>query len=608
MLEDVKEIKNTDEWNLYEQAVQYASIFNMYDETDKDYRFYNGDQWAGLKIEGVEPIQLNFISTIVDYKIAVINQNLWGIVYSSENFENREFKPYADELCKLLNLRANKIWERTKMDMLVRLVSIDSAITGEGIIYTYWDKNEKIIYNELLNNVDVYYGNENSTLIQDQPYILIRKRMPVSKAREYARNLDVSEEKVREIVADNDNIHNAGDDSEYEKDETCTVIVKMWKEKGKIHYSEATQHVQLIKNNNSGLTRYPLAHFIWSIKKGFARGEGVVSNLIPNQIETNKILMRRAFVTKSVAYPQKVANIDYIQNPQAINNVGATIEVTGATDNVNNVFSSTVPAQMSTDVQALQNDLIDLSRNLQNAGDISTGSINPESASGKAILAVQNASQQTLNSQVQYLKDFIEDVALNWLDAIVTYGNNIVLQSEDTDPRTGQKSYTNIKIPNSALKSLKASVKVDVTPMSPYDQYAQELSLENLLKEGWFRPENVDQLEVYVNALPDKSTMPKQKLQEIIKNIKDKQLYIQQLQANTEMAYSNANQYIDSENQGVQDNLAGIGVNDETEEADNQQEGTSSADEQAMTDAIRDYLDEEGLSTEEDTKKQKKNK
>ncbi len=584
-MNDIKEVKKTDEWDLYQRAVDYMSLFNIFEDTDKNYRFYNGDQWQGLKIEGVEPVQINFIQTIVDYKISVINQNLWGIVYSSENFENKEFKPIADELCKLLNLRANKIWERTKMDSMVRNVSLDSCINDEGITYSYYDTLTKQIKNELLNKVDIYYGNENSSDIQEQPYIIIRRRMPVINVREYARQLKVSDEKINLIYGDNDNIHNAGDNSEYEKEETCTVLTKMWKEDGKVYYSEATQLVQIRKETKTGLTRYPVAHMPWSDKKGFSRGEGVVRNLIPNQIETNKILMRRAVVTKNTAFPQRVINVDQVLNPNSANVVGATIQVKGVTEDVNKAFTTTSPAQMSSDVQLLQNDLIELTRNMQNAGDISTGSVNPEDASGKAILAVQNASQQTLNNQVQALKDFIEQVALNWLDLIVTYSEDLILQQEQEDPTTGEKTYINVKIPNSALRNLKASVKIEVTPMSSYDQYAQELSLENLLQQGWFAPDRIDQLEVYVNALPDKSTMPKQRLLEIIKKVKNKQLYIQQLQAQTQLVNQQVNQYINNQSQELDDQIANGGWTSEEEKLQD-------ADKQAYLDALAEMQKE----------------
>lgn len=578
---DLKEVQKTREWELYQKAIQHMYLFNFYEDTNKNYRFYNGDQWAGLKIKDVEPVQLNFIQTIIDYKVAVINQNNWGIVYSSENFEDEKFKPVADKLCRLLNLKANRIWKRSKMDTLIRQLTIDSAVNDEGVIYSYWDKEKEEIKNELIEKTDIFYGNENSSDIQSQPYILIRQRVPVVTVREMAKNRGLSEEKVNQILGDNDNLYNVGDNGEYEKDEACTIVIKMWKEDEIVHFSKATQLVQLEEDINTGMKRYPIAHMVWSEKKGCARGEGVVRNLIPNQIEVNKILMRRAVVTKNTAYPQKVVNIDNVQNPQELNRVGGIIKVTGTTESVSNVFQMTNPAQMSTDVDRLQSDLIDLSRNLQNAGDISTGSINPEDASGKAILAVQNASRQTLNNQVQQLKDCIEQIALNWIDEIINYSNGMILQDEETDPRTGKKQLYNIKVDKASIKKLKASVTIEVTPMSAYDQYAQELSLENLLKEGWFSPEKIDQLQLYAESLPEKSTMPKQKILDICKKVKEQQLYIQQLQAQTNLMTQKANQYIDMQAQQVGENAAGMNIDDD--------EILKDADRQAYEDALAEF-------------------
>ena len=60
---------------------------------------------------------------------------------------------------------------------------------------------------------------------------------------------------------------------------------------------------------------------------------------------------------------------------------------------------------MSADVNLLQTELISTTRELAGAGDITTGSVNPEDASGKAILAVQQASQQPLTEQTMGFKD-----------------------------------------------------------------------------------------------------------------------------------------------------------------------------------------------------------
>lgn len=551
-MEDIEEIRTTDEWDLYQKAVDYMLNYDLYEDSNRNYRMYNGDQWHGIKLKGVEKVQLNFIKPIVDYKTTVINQNLWGIVYSSENFDDEEFKPLADKLCELLNKRANQIWERTKMDEKIRLESLDSAINDEGINYTYWNEKDKLIENETLDKVDVYYGDEKSSDIQSQPYILIRKRMPVVNARQIAEEKGLSKEEIELIVGDDDNIHNIGDNNQFEQDSVCTIITKMWRENGTIHYSKATRLVRLEKDKDTKLKKYPLAHFPWSPKKGQARGEGAVRNLIGNQIEVNKTLMRRSIVVRNTAFPQRIVQIDNIVNPQEIDAIGATIKVEGAT-NVNEAFSMTSPQQMSSDVEQLQNDLIEITRTLENASDVASGSTKNDNASGKAILAIQNASQQTLNGQLSGLKDFVEQIAIIWLDMILTYGKDLTLQDEQTDTVTGETTYYNVKIPNSALKALRANVKIDITPISSYDQYAQELSLENLLKAGWFAPDKIDQLEMYVKALPDRSAMPKKKLEELIKTARAKQEYINQLDAQVQTMYNDANTYLDRESQNFQE-------------------------------------------------------
>jgi hypothetical protein len=83
--------------------------------------------------------------------------------------------------------------------------------------------------------------------------------------------------------------------------------------------------------------------------------------------------------------------------------------------------------------------------------------------------------------------------------------------------------------------------------MSVYDQYARELSLENLLKQGFFSPQAIDQLELYATALPDNSTMPKQDILDIIKRERAKQNYINQLDAQAKQMFSASQQYLNSD-------------------------------------------------------------
>lgn len=545
---DLKELKETEVWQLYQRGKSYLYMMNVYSDTDKNHRMYNGNQWEGLKIKSIEPVQLNFIKPVVKYKVAVINQNLWGIVYNPDNFEE-DFRDTASQLCKLLNLKAANIWEKDRMDIKIRKISKEAAINDEAPMYLRYDNDKKMPISEKISKNDIYYGDENNSEIQTQPYILIRQRKSVIEARNLAASEGVPKEELEKIIGDNQTWEEAGDQAKYEVDDKVTIITKFYKNNGKVYYTMATRYLDIIKDENSGLTRYPIAHMLWEDKEGSARGEGEVRNLIANQIEVNKTLMRRALVAKQTAYPQKIVNVDAIENPSAVDTVGGTIKVKGKqVEDVKKMFATTQPMQMSSDVELLQNDLIKTTRELAGAGDITTGAVNPETASGKAILAVQNASQQPLVEQMASLKDFIEQIALIWLDMIITYNpNGLILQDKSINQITGEETITPIKVNEEALTKLKASVKIDITPISAYDKYAQELSMENLLKGGWFSSQKIGQLETYVEALPDNSTMPKQQLLELIKKVKAKQEYIAQIQAQMQMQTQRANQFLQND-------------------------------------------------------------
>lgn len=547
---DLEEIKQTDLWTLYEQGRNYCRLINMYSDTDKNYRMYNGNQWEGLKISGIEPVQLNFIKPIVKYKVGTINSNLWAINFSSENFESEEFRKTAEKTCEMLNKKAAKIWEKGGLDFKVRKVTKDAAINDEGIMYVTYDAEKETPVNEIISKNDIYFGNENDSDVQNQPYIIIKRRLPVIAVQEMALNEGASKSKIDLIVGDNDYFEEPGEASKYEKDDMCTIVTKMYKENGTVYFSMATKYCDIKQNKNSGLTLYPVAHMTWEEKEGSARGEGEVRHLIPNQLEVNKTLMRRLITVKMTAYPTRVVNVDKIQNPADASKVGVTLKTkNGMTlDDVNKAVGIIQPAQMSGDVEQLQQDIISQSRELAGAGDIATGDVNPESASGKAILAVQQAAQQPLVEQLSSLKGFVEDLARIWLDHIITYSTDgITLEEDQIDKQTGQEYTVPVNVSQIVLQELQATVKVDVTPKGAYDKYAQETSLENMFTKGMFSVEKLPELKIYVKLLDDDSVMPKQKLEDAIEYIEAEQKKIAMINAQAQMMQQRANQFLNAD-------------------------------------------------------------
>jgi hypothetical protein len=531
------ETLTTDIWQLYEKGVSFNRKRSIYSDTDTNFRMYNGNQWEGLPTSGgIEPVVFNIIKPIVKYKVGTINANLWSINYSAENFDNGEFRKTAEKVCENLNKHAARIWEKDNMDTKIRDVSKKACINSEGIIYVNYEEDEPV--NELINKTDIYYGNENSEDIQSQPYIIIKTRKPVEQIREFAILKGVDETEARNIISDNITSEESGEQSKLEVNDMGIILTKLYKKEGKVYYSKSTKTVDIEKDIDSGLTLYPVAHFVWESEEGSSRGAGEVKPITANQIEINRTATRRSLAVKLGAYPKMIVNTDKITNPSDVDKIGVVLKAKGIeVDDVRKIVNFTIPAQISSDSEKLQSELIEKTRELNGAGDITTGTVNPEQASGRAILAVQQASALPLTEQTSRLKTFIEDIARIWLEMWKVYskeGKTILEEQEQLNQETGEVETIEVPvtIPATVLEQLKASVRVDITPKSSFDKYAVEQSLENLFTSKFIS------FEEYVKSLPEDSVMPKTTLQEIVEDRKQAQQEIAQLKVEADKMQS----------------------------------------------------------------------
>lgn len=537
----MEEVKTTDIWNLYEIGKNYNRLQNMYTEGEENYNYYHGRQWDGLKRPkaSAEPIVLNIVKPIIKYKVNIVNQNAYQIVFNPNTYETQEQLRELQSVTKGLNQFVMRMWEKSQSGKKIRNIVKNSAINSEGIIYFYNDEDN--ILSEEIDKNNIYYGNENDSDIQNQPYILVTFRKTVKEVREIARKYrelglnNLTDEEINNITSDMDNWEQQGKDKMLmEVSPMCLIIKKFERKKdGKIYVSEASKTCDLITPQSTDCELYPFSHFIWEEEKGYSRGVSEVRGLIENQREINKTATRRAIAVKIGAYPKLVYDSDKILNPSALEQVGSKIGLQNIrTDDVNKVVSYLRPASMSSDALNLQQDLISATRELAGAGDTATGNVDPTQASGKAILAVQQASQQPINEQKENFKYFLEDCARIIFEIIkVYYVDGLTLYTtEDSINELGQTESIEkpFRITQKQLNEIDVNLKIDITPQSAYDRFAQEQSLENLLLK------NMITLEEYTESLPEDSTMPKPSLETIIKKRKEarKQIALIQQQAN----------------------------------------------------------------------------
>lgn len=538
MNEEIEYVE-TEEWKLYEKGKNFNATMGVYTDTEDNYDFYHGKQWKGAKLGSIQPITLNVIKPTVKYKVGVLNSNAYQIVFNPNIYDSYEEERNMEEICKILNRYSNKIWEVEQVNKKVREALKDSCINSEGIIHAY-EEDEKIKV-EVIDKTNIYYGNENDSDIQSQPYILISYRRTVDSVKEEARRNGMSEEEILKITSDSDIEEQAGKDKRVEEiSPMCLVLLKYYKKDGTIWIKKSTKTAVIKEDEDTKLTLYPVAHMVWEEVKGYARGNGEVKYLRPNQIEINKTATRRAIAVQLGAYPKLVANMKYISNPSSLEKVGSAIKLDDmAADDVNKVVSYLRPVSMSNDALNLQQGLMKDTQELAGAGDTVNGNVDPTQASGKAILAVQQAGQQPLNEQLEKFKTFIEDIARIWFEMLQTYSmNGIMATREIKDAKTGKIIEKPYKISYEQLQEMKFNIKIDITPHSAYDKFAQEQSLENLMMQKLIT------FEEYVDALSEDSVMPKPKLEKIMKDRQEKQKMIDQMEIQAEQMQSNLQQAI----------------------------------------------------------------
>lgn len=539
----------TDVFVEYEKGKNYNNTLNLFNKTEQCYDFYNGKQWGGAETGNVQPITLNVIKPIVKYKIGVVKSNQYQVVFNPNTWENLNEYNKLERICHSLNRYVNRIWELEQVKFKTDEALKDSCICSEGIVHTYEEDGD--IKLELVDKVNVFYGNENDDSIQDQPYIIISYRRTVDSVKEEARRNGIAEDVIDSIVSDQEYFEQTSKDKRInEVSPMCLVLLKYYKKNGTVWLKKCTRTVTIKEDADTTLTLYPIAHTLWERIKGYARGIGEVEQQIPNQIEINKTATRRAIAVMIGAYPKLVANTEYVANPSALNEVGTTIELEKIPANsISQVIAYLQPAQMSSDALNLQTDLMQNTRELAGAGDTVTGNVDPTQASGKAILAVQQASQQPLNENLNTFKVFLEDIARIWFNMLQAYSTDgLVVTEEVTDEATGKTIEVPYRISYDELNALKPNIRIDITPKSPYDRLVQEQSMENLLTNQFIT------FEEWVKSLDDDSMINKPKLEKLLKDREEQEKQIQEIQMEANQLNSAMNQVMEEENQMATDN------------------------------------------------------
>ena len=543
-------------WKEYSQIKQYLNGKDYYKQLEMNYNFAKGDQWKNLKSGGMPMPVDNIITPICNYKIGVVSQNNMTITFTNENFgkedmaeleDGTNFRKIAEEVIDKINKNINKFFEANNLENNTWDYDEENCISGNVGMYIYED-DENIKRAEMIYGNNIFFADENNNDVQDQSFILITFRRPVEKIREEARKHGLGEDKIAEIVADNDLNEQIGNKEEV-KDEQgkALCILKLYKKekeitktqdrtiineygqeeiiqeevkekKTTVHMMKSTKNVIYVPETDLGLTLYPVAFDTWINEKNSIRGRGEPQDKIENQIEINRTMARRDIAIAMAAYPKAAYNSNFIENPSALDKVGVAIEVKDKTvQSVRNAIDYLQPAQISPDAKNFCDELSQKTKDNASASDTALGNINPEKASGRSIIAVQDASAIPINVHVARKKKFYEDIGrilFDFMQNVDVDGQQVIISS--TDDETGQTTTEVEQIPYEIMQRLKVGVKVNVSQTDPFSILAMEQMWDSLFQSGAI------EFEEWVSGLSSNSKYNKSKLEEIIKKRKEK--------------------------------------------------------------------------------------
>lgn len=513
MAEELKdEITAESIWEEYQKGVAYNTALDLYDNVEKCENFYIGKQWEGLNAPDLPKPVINVLRRVVSYFISMIVSDDVGTLLTPF-YQDDENKKAGEVLSKAVE----EVVESCGIKVLAREVVRDAAVDGDGALYFYFDPNAESgqdakgkIMAEILDNTCVMFGNPYNKDLQTQDYVIISIRKTLKQVKEEAEEYGLSDEEIATIKSDSDqNMYNP---AEQDADDLVTVLLKFYKEDGKVWAVKSIQDRILREPWDTGLTLYPISFMRWDAMKNSYRGVSALLAMIPNQIAINQLFAMAIHHMKTLAFPKVIYDASKIKSWS--NKVGQAI---GTQGNPNEAVATGFKApDMSAQVMQLIDALVQNTLEYMGASDATLGNIRPDNTS--AIIAVQQSTAIPLELQRLEFYRFTEEYTRVIIDLIKTHYGTRDISTEDQlgNIVTEKFNFGDIDLSNMNLH-------VDIGPSSYFSEMMQTQTLDNLFIKGIL----TDATE-YLERVPAKYLPGKAKLIESIKQ-KQEQAQAQQM-------------------------------------------------------------------------------
>ena len=502
------ENKMTLAWQRYEAGRSYNNRLspNQYSMVNANIEFFAGNQWHNV---GMTPAMqrlpkpvFNIIKRVTSLFVASLTSSATSVsfddlsYYSGDPVEDAEKAALPGRRhggegsdangASIATAEVQNLLEKFKMEYRLREALFEGAQTGDYCAHFFWNPDavpyggaygpyRGEIEMELVQGLNVMFGNPNISNVEKQPYILIVGRDTVKNLEQERKAHSKDAEGVidadaeygdqagiggrTELEADSENgkslyvimyekrsheeddidprtrevrtqdvLDDAGnpvpelDGSGQQKFENGLPVFKkkkLRKTVQTVHVTKATRSCVIYENIDTGLTRYPIAWGNWEKQQNQYHGRALVTGIIPNQIFINTMFAMVMRHLQLMGFPKTVYNADLIARWSG--EVGQAIGVRGLQpgQNISQVAYNLQPADMSGQIIMAIDKAVSYTKDCLGATDAQLGNVRPDNTS--ALMVLQSSAEVPLENTRAGLYEWLEDIGAILLDMMGTY-------------------------------------------------------------------------------------------------------------------------------------------------------------------------------------------
>lgn len=206
-------------WRYYELGRAYNNGLtpNQYRTVNTNVEFFSGNQWIHIPetkaMSRLAKPVFNIIKRVTGLFVAALTANETTISFDSLSYYDGEnLSDSTANAAEYATAEVRNLMDKFKMNYRVREALFDGAQTGDYCAHFYWDANAMPyggafgayrgeIQMEMVDGINVMFGNPNDRRVQKQPYVLIIGRDTVENLREEKRRFDKANKREKALTA-----------------------------------------------------------------------------------------------------------------------------------------------------------------------------------------------------------------------------------------------------------------------------------------------------------------------------------------------------------------------------------------------------------------------